>query len=347
MLDQDVLADTSSIDAEAHQEEVGEEQERAPSQAYVVSEPPSLGIVLNPAAAGGEAGRMWPRLEAALRHILGPFAVLETQGPGDATTLTRRALSQGVRTVASLGGDGTHNETLNGFFEGGKSVNPEGALAILPMGTGGDFRKSLGLESDVIEAALHMQQSRRRKIDVGHIRFLDHDGAEAELYFLNIASFGLSGLVDKKVNNASKALGGRASFVLGTVRALREYEPQKVRLVVHDRLAVQFSMEMVAVANGRYFGGGMKIAPYAKIDDGFFNTVVVREMTLSERAVSSVRVYQGRHFESSKVSHLQAQKLYAEPMVPGEDVLLDVDGEAPGRLPATFTVLPGALWLRG
>jgi diacylglycerol kinase (ATP) len=302
-------------------------------------------VIVNPNAAGGEAGARWPELERALREVLGGFEVRLTDARGAATRLTREALREGYDLICSLGGDGTHNEVVNGFFDQGAALNPDAALGILPFGTGGDFRRTLGLSGDMREAALRIAHSAPRRCDLGRLRFVNHEGGEDERIFLNIASFGISGLVDQKVNSSSKALGGAASFFIGTVRALSEYSPQQIHMVIDDRLDIQVEINNVAVANGRYFGGGMKIAPYAELGDGLFDLAIIRDMAWTDLVLGGVRLYEGRHFEAAQISHLQARKVTAEPRRQGEEVLLDVDGEAPGRLPATFEVMPGAIWL--
>lgn len=304
-------------------------------------------VVVNPNAANGEAGQRWPEIQEMLTQLWGAFEVRLTDAPGAATRLARRALEEGFDLVISLGGDGTHNEVINGFFEeDGAPVNPEAALGILPFGTGGDFRRTLGLSGDLREAAERIAYGQVRPCDVGVLDFVGHEGGARRRYFLNIASFGISGLVDQKVNATSKALGGTASFLLGTVQALREYEPQRIHMIVDDKIDMQLSIQNVAVANGRYFGGGMKVAPYARIDDGLFDVAIIRDMPWTELIKGGLRLYEGRHFEAAQVSHVQARKIYAESMDEGEPVLLDIDGEAPGRLPACFEVLPGALKLR-
>jgi YegS/Rv2252/BmrU family lipid kinase len=303
-------------------------------------------VVVNPRAAGGEVEARWRELHARLFAVLGAFDFRMTDAPGAATRLTREALRAGYDVVLSLGGDGTHNEVVNGFFdEQGAALRPEAAMGILPFGTGGDFRKTLGLSGDLEEAARRVLEGAPKPCDVGRLSFVGHDGKPAQRFFLNIASFGISGLVDQKVNASSKALGGPVSFLLGTVRALSEYEPQRIHMVVDDRLDVQLDIRNVAVANGRYFGGGMKVAPYAQIDDGLFDVTIMLELPWVDTLISGVRLYEGRHFEEGRARHLQAHKVYAEPMVAGAQVLLDVDGEAPGRLPASFEVLPGAVRL--
>ncbi len=303
----------------------------------------SIFVVANPRAAHGDVGRRWPQILAQLQAALGPVAFAHTDAPQAATGLTRKALRAGHDVILSLGGDGTHNEVVNGFFENGAPINPKAALGLLPCGTGGDLRKTLGLSGDMNQAIERIMAGVRTPCDVGHIQYISNTGALAERHFINIASFGISGLVDVKVNNSSKALGGKASFMLGVIKALAEYTPQDVHMVIDDHIDVQVNINTVAIANGRYFGGGMMVAPHARLTDGMFDIVIIRPLELSQMLRHSVKLYEGRHLESPHVSHLQARKIYAEPLRDGEDILLDVDGEAPGRLPATFELIPSGI----
>jgi YegS/Rv2252/BmrU family lipid kinase len=303
-----------------------------------------LFVVANPAAAGGSVGESWEDIASTIRSVLGPFAWALTERTGHATELVRRALEQGYDVIGSLGGDGTHNEVVNGFFEGNKPIREGAALAILPFGTGGDFRKTLGLSGELVQSVLRLARGEPSPCDVGHLRFVTHGGQEAERTFINITSFGLGGLVDKKVNEGSKALGGKVSFLLGSVKALAEFVPRKVRLTV-DGETSEVVVNNVAVANGRYFGGGMKIAPHAELDDGLFDVVILRPQEFGELLSNAIKLYEGRHFESAAVSLLRGKAVFAEPVKEGDRILLDVDGEALGRLPATFTILPKAIQL--
>jgi len=160
--------------------------------------------------------------------------------------------------------------------------------------------------------------------------------------FINIASFGLSGLVDRYVNDSSKRLGGTLSFLAASARASLSYDNQRVRMRFDDGDPIDTIIKVCAIANGRYFGGGMYIAPEANLDDGLFDVVSVGDLSRLEMAMSSHRLYRGTHLTLDKVSHRRAKKVSAEPL-DSTDVLLDVDGETPGRLPATFTVVPKSL----
>jgi YegS/Rv2252/BmrU family lipid kinase len=306
-------------------------------------------VIVNPSSQGGALGRKWTDVQRTLRRELGSFEAVMTRAPGEAPRLCREALRSGAGVVAAIGGDGTIHEVANGFFEDGRPVRPEAALGVVPYGTGGDFRKTARIPRELDAAARVLGRGAARAIDVGLIEFARGGvrGARTTRVFVNIASFGISGLVDKIVNASSKALGGTISFIVGTARAALRYRNQRVRLVYdgdeddHQELTIN----NVAVANGRYFGGGMKIAPRARLDDGWFDVVALGDLTTMDFLKNGHRVYAGTHLELPKVSYRRARRVEARPVDPSEDVLLDVDGEAPGALPATFSILPGALKL--
>jgi YegS/Rv2252/BmrU family lipid kinase len=249
-----------------------------------------------------------------------------------------------------MGGDGTINEVVNGFFaEGGDhaplSLSPEAAFGVLPAGTGGDFIRTTGTSRQLAAAARALASARPRAIDVGRLSFVADDGRPAVRHFINIASFGISGLVDRYVNRSSKVLGGRASFFLSTARASLAYRNPRCRITVDDGAPVEQGIYNVAVANGRYFGGGMKVAPDAVLDDGRFDVVTIGDAGFVTMLTQGTRIYSGTHLSLDFVHVARGKKVLAEPLGLAE-VLLDVDGEAPGRLPATFEILPGGIQLR-
>jgi diacylglycerol kinase family enzyme len=175
---------------------------------------------------------------------------------------------------------------------------------------------------------------------------VDHDGREAQRAFLNIASFGLSGLVVRVVDENPKWIGGTPAYLFGTLRAMRRYRNQRVRIALDDGEPRETNVLTVAIANGRFFGGGMKVAPNAEIDDGLFDVVTLAQAPLESLAMSA-DIYRGTHLGRGGVSCVRAKRIVAAPVDEGDVVLIDLDGEQPGRLPATFEVVPGALLLRG
>jgi len=282
------------------------------------------------------------------------YRLVLTDRAGHATSLVRQALIAGTSGIAVVGGDGTLNEATNGFFHpDGKLVETQAWLGPIPCGTGGDFRKTLmhadaGATDAAMEALVErMITSKVRPIDVGWLELVGNDGSKMGRAFLNIASFGLGGLVDRLVNDSPKWMGGTGAFLIGALRAASRYQNQAVRITVDGELARETTIANLAVANGRFFGGGMQIAPRAEIDDGLFDIVGLENVDLAQQLRLTPHLYTGTLLGKKGVSYTRGRVVKAEPANENDHVLLDVDGEAPGRLPARFEVRAGALHLRG
>lgn len=306
-------------------------------------------LLVNPRAGAGRARKRIPALESALREARASFETSLTRGPGDATRQVREMLRAGNHAgVAVVGGDGTLNEAVNGFFEeDGTPLGTDAWLSSLPCGTGGDFRKTVGISRDVNAMVTRMMWARPRPVDVGWLEFRDHRGEAARRAFINIASFGIGGLVDQLVNESPKWMGGTPAFVIGSLRAMARYKKRRVKLTVDDQAPREVDILNVAVANGRFFGGGMHIAPEAEIDDGLFDVVGLEDLSVMDQARLAPDLYRGTLLGKPGVSHTRGRRVEAEPADWGDPILLDVDGEAPGSLPASFTLKAGAVRFRG
>src|SRR5882672_2003358 len=192
---------------------------------------PRTVLVVNPKSQGGRLGKRWAELAETIGRAF-PFEPVMTAGPGDATRLAREALRGGAERVVAIGGDGTVNEVVNGFFDdGGAPIKPDASFALIPFGTGGDFRRTMNIPVDTADAAAVIAANHRKQIDVGKLQLTTRDGAKVLRMFANIASFGVSGVVDRLVNESGKKLGGKLSFALATVRATWSYKNQRVQLV--------------------------------------------------------------------------------------------------------------------
>lgn len=311
----------------------------------------SLAVILNPSSGRGRVKRQWPALARRLEAAVGPFELHETTGPGDATILTREALQAGADWILSVGGDGTLNEVLNGFFEGDQMIRPQARLSVLMIGTGGDFKRTLELSPDPEQALDQILARPVRRLDVGRLRLIGNDGEPATRYFINIASFGLGGEVSNRLNESKLAarLGGKPGFMLATLETLAAFRPKEIRIAIEGPggpLHIETRIRQVAVANGRYHGGGMHVAPRALPDDGSFELVMLEDHGLLHSLTSFGKVYRGAHLGDPLIRSLPVTRVAAEPV--GQDpILLEVDGETPGRLPAEFEILPGVLSFQG
>lgn len=303
-------------------------------------------VVLNPSAGAGAAMRRLPRLSESLRRHGLKHDILLTKRPGHAAELAREARAEGVEVIAVMGGDGTLNEVAQAYVDAAGEVVAGPDLAVIPSGTGGDFRKTLGLTGALDEAVGRIRFGARRPVDLGVLRLVGNGGEDLVRAFVNVASFGIGGHVDALVNDTPKWLGGRASFLLATVRAMARYHNAPVRVTVDGARLYEGPAFNVAIANGRYFGGGMMIAPHADPGDGRFEVVVLGDLTRPEAVALAPRVYEGAHLGKRGVAVGAGVRVEAEPLQPWGQVLVDVDGEAPGRLPLRAQVARAALAFR-
>ncbi len=302
-------------------------------------------LVVNPRSANGRTGRAWAPVEALLRERLGPLEIGLTERPLHAEELTRSALQRGFDLIVAVGGDGTVNEVVNGFFAAGEPVAPAAALSVLPSGTGRDLARGLGVaHANTEELIGRIASGALRQIDCGLATYSDAQGRVHSRRFLNEASFGFSAQTVAAVNRSSKALGGKVSFALGVFRCLAGLRNVPVTLRADGEQVFAGDAFLVAVANGRYFGGGMMIAPGAAIDDGLFDVVAVGAMRRFDVVKNLRLIYEGRHVGRRSVTSLRCQVLEAEA---SEPVLLEMDGEQPGQLSARFELQAGALSLLG
>lgn len=307
-------------------------------------------VIVNPKSGNGATQRRWPELRTALDGVLDSWQDAFTQAPRQATELARAALADDYQMLVSVGGDGTTSELITGLFEpDAMGIKPQlirqgVVVGAVRAGTGGDFARYLGLHHKLPQAVAHLGGEATRPCDLGILEYTTHDGDWARTAFLNITSFGLSGMVDEKVNRSSKALGGTTSFLIGLGKALMAYRPAKVRIKVDDQEFYAGEMVTCAVANGQYFGGGMRFAPNAEIDDGQFD-VVIQTATGLREYVNIRDVYTGKLQDWATVRTTRGRVIEALPDQE-EPVLLDVDGEPLGRLPARLHVVPSAIRIK-
>ena len=295
--------------------------------------------VVNPVSRAGRTRKVWSESLKLVEKMTPEFDWKFTDGPMHAQELAREACKRGFERVVSVGGDGTLNEVINGVLRSGRAGKIY--VGLLSLGTGSDFRKTLGIPSDFEKMLKVIAECRVKTIDAGHIKFTLHDGRTADRYFVNIADAGIGGETVARVNATTKIFGGFISFLWGTLVTLLKFRPRLVRYSIDGKREREESITMIVVANGQFFGGGMHIAPDAAVDDGLFDVVIVKDAGLADFLRYSSMIYRGRKVEGDpRVEYLRAKKVRC---TSDDVVLLDVDGEQPGMLPAEFTVLPGAL----
>jgi YegS/Rv2252/BmrU family lipid kinase len=254
-----------------------------------------------------------------------------------------------VERIIVAGGDGTLSEVVTGLLSA--DLGGYAKIGLLPLGTGRDFIRTLGVPNRIDAAIALLVAGETRTIDAGRVRYRASDGEQADRYFANVASFGLSGLVVESVNQGTKVLGGRVSFLIETIRSLFRYRPESVAIRVDGELVFEGPLILAVVANGEFFGGGMRVAPNALLDDGRLDWVLVPELS-SNLLLSRLRIlcklallYRGSHIFDRRISHGRGRVIEAQACA--DPVYMEGDGELLGTLPARIELLPNAITLFG
>lgn len=303
----------------------------------------SVRVILNPRAGAGAAAMRRTEIERELRRHGIAYSLSETSQRGDATQLAQVAREDGAETIAVAGGDGTLNEVAQAYLAQDGSVLDGPRIAMIPAGTGGDFRRNFDLGSSVRSQVERIASGTTRPLDLGLLA--QKPGQPPNYAFLNIASFGLSALTGKIVNSAPKWMGAKLTYLLGGARALAVYRNQPVEIFLDGELWHRGPISVVAVANGQYYGGGMRIAPNADPSDGYLDVVAQCDMSLLQTVVATTKVYEGRHLGGRETKSARARVVLARPAFAQQDVLIEADGEAPGALPIEISIAPSALRL--
>lgn len=291
-------------------------------------------FLVNPASANGSTGRQWPVLARRAAELGLRGDALLSERPGHLTELAAQAVEAGATQLAIVGGDGTVYEVVNGVLRAGGG---EVELAVLPRGTGRDFARSLGLPKRFDDAVRVALEGHVRTIDAGRATF--HHG---EAWFANFAGAGISGAIARDANASSKALGGRASFMVSTVKVFARWGSARVEARVDAESRSGRMFEIVAM-NGPYAGGGMRLAPDAALDDGLLDCVLFGDVTKLDFLTTFPKIYSGRHLAHPKIELLRGSSISVESDPPLPVVL---DGEQPGTTPARFEIVPRALRVR-
>ncbi len=306
-------------------------------------------VIVNPKSASGATRDNWSVTVSDLRAHFGAFNVAFTKSQGDGITLAKRAIESGRKFIIACGGDGTINEVANGILETGEDIE----FGVLPSGTGGDFRRTIGMPANVREAAKALRDGKTKLIDVGKVTFLNHEGEQTSRYFLNVASFGLSASINERVKKQNflnwlpaSAVRGKANFAVSTLQEVLDSDFFTVRVKIDEKQEKTLNTINFAVANSRFFGGGMKIAPDAKINDGFLDVINIGDIKTLKILLNAYKLYGGSHLALKEVKSTLAKRVEVSAFDESDTIFLETDGELPGKLPAVFEIVPNALKIR-
>ena len=295
-------------------------------------------FVVNPHSSNGKTERLWRRLRSQFRHKISDQDFALTRYTMHASELAADAIRSGYDRVVAVGGDGTVNEVINGFFHKDKPLSPHAGLGYLPSGTGSDLARALSLDRFSSEELLGLLFTAAIKpVDLGSMDFRSPDGRATQRFFLNEASVGFSADIAQTVNESNKALGGQASFLIGVLRCLVGLKNSEMQITVDGKPWYHGPVFFAAACNGMYFGGGMKVAPEASLDDGFFDLILVKYFTRRDVIHHISKIYRGEHLALAQVRCARCRRVEfsSESIVP-----LEMDGEQPGTIPGSIRIIP-------
>ena len=283
----------------------------------------SVTYIVNLTAGRGLTERVWPTLA---RSVAKDDRILVTERSGHATDLARAAVTSGASTVVAVGGDGTVAEVARGLL-GSSAV-----MGHVPTGAGCDLARALGLPRSPAAAMAALDQLRPTVLDVG---------LAGDEVFLTVSGVGFDAVVAAE-DSRTRATGmtGTLPYLLATFKVLRTYRPRLVKLTLDGKELPTQRALLVAVANSQYYAGGMRIAPYARLDDGLLDVVVVGDLSVPDTLLTLPKVFSGAHRTHSKVRFYQAKEVVVDaPTL----LAAHLGGEPAGTTPLTFRLMPRAL----
>jgi YegS/Rv2252/BmrU family lipid kinase len=308
-------------------------------------------LIVNPAAAGDRAIKEYEKI----KHFLDENADLTTlfsEYPKHSIELAKSAVLEGVQRIISFGGDGTHNEVLNGILQGAKekfskeveklSENEKAeipSLGFVSIGSGNDLRKTLKLPKDIKEAFETAIFGKTKWIDAGYFEFKDFEGKDASRYFINILGGGFSGTVTMKANQAKKTIFKNIVYLNALLKTLIFSSAPHGVLLNGDK-KVDGKFFEFDISNGKYFGGGMLLSPNSELDDGYFNVSVFRNYTGVEVLFKIYKLYNGTITKEKKLYYEKAKEVYIEC---SPKALLEADGEVIGFTPIKVKIVENAV----
>jgi YegS/Rv2252/BmrU family lipid kinase len=302
-------------------------------------------LICNPISGSGRGQSRLAVVRRALDSAGVNYAFDLTKGRGDAVRLTRSAVHAGCCAVVAIGGDGTLFEVVNGIMDPAElDVSTTGesrvAVGLIQAGRGSDFGRSVGVPSDVQAACARLINGRTQLIDLGYVTYLGFDGSERSRYFANAAGLGFDAEVTARANAGSRIMGGTIPYLSSLLRTLSSYRNKQIAVSIDGAEPWRARANSIVVANGQYFGGGMKIAPDAYLSDGILDVTLLGDLGKIELVQNVPRVYDGSHVTHPKVRTFTARTVE---VLSTERVLLQADGEVLGTAPAKFQVAPHAL----
>lgn len=287
-------------------------------------------VIINPVAGKGKTVEIIPKIKEkfdCIRDII-EYKIVLSNFAGEITSIARMHYDMGYKEFIAVGGDGTLSELINGFD---LPIDPDIKIGIIPLGTGNDFVKNIFTDPKIDEIIDAIIQDKTMLVDLGIVN---------KYKFINVCSFGIDGPIIKDTDKFKKILPGKLAYLFSTLKAGLSFKPKEVHVQI-DGEAYTGNMILIAIANGKYFGGGMNICPNASLDDGMFDICMVKDVSTAKFMREISKVYSGRLSEVEEVKYYKGREINIE--VSGGSYLINIDGNLVGSTPVKIELVSKAM----
>jgi len=302
-------------------------------------------FIINPNAGSGKIKKIWPKLEVQIKQKIKDYSVEFTKKKGHAIELSRKAVQKKIPLIIAVGGDGTVSEIAGGFLD--KNQKPiqkpsvkSTALGIIPIGSGCDFIRTLEIPNDAEKSLKIILKGKRNIIDMGTAVFKNHANKTEKRSFINISDAGIGAQVMHVYDRQTKFWGPFITYQTATLRGLKQYTNKYFKITLDKKVIKDEVANSVLIANGQYFGSGMRVAPDAKLDDGFFDIIILDKMGRLKMLLKMPALQRGKYEGIKEINVYKAKNVKIETR---PDAFIELDGEQLGTTPVEFQIVPKAL----
>jgi diacylglycerol kinase (ATP) len=293
-------------------------------------------VVINPNSAGGKGKGHWEKIRKILEKNFISFTSQSGKDVQEAKELLKKALNEGFRNFIVIGGDGTIHQFVNFIMAEHESLIAEIVLAIIPIGTGNDFHRSIHLSNEAEKAIEAIKRRQIQKIDLGLVEYVN----EQKQYFINVAGMGFDALVAADVNIEKRnGHDSKLLYLKYLIKHLKNYQYPKICIKMKNYEKTEEFLTILC-GNGAYAGGGMKLIPNAKPDDGLFHLTLIKPIGFFKALLSLMKLYNGQIYRLKEISEIITDSFEVSSY---NEVFLQLDGEEGSKLPAKFSIIPKAI----
>lgn len=295
-------------------------------------------IFFNPFSAGGRTGKAQQEVMRIFEKYFGKdytFSYTEKQ-PGD-KHLMDKFLDNGYESIIAVGGDGTIHHVVNQLFQK-EEYTKKIKLGIISSGTGKGFAESLSLPESIEKQISRIKNGEAYFTDIGKIEYNLNKNTVTR-YFVNEFQLGIGGEVVKRVNQEQKRFNGRLAIPFGTISSILLYPNQSLSIKINGE-SVESTFTGAIIANGAFTGGGMNIAPFAKLNDGLLDVILIKGQNAFERLLNFSKIYSGRYINSKKILYKQSKEIFIDSK---ENIPMEADGELLSGLPCKISIIEKAI----